>query len=174
MTRNLEIEAEQQTLADEVTGLFQTYRGPLLRYLLSLGVPVAVGEEIVQEVFLSLFRHLQEGKPRANLRGWIFRVAHNLALKERLRGVRRPQVDLDEQYPCPAPDPENSAADSQRHRRLMAVVRALPQQDQQCLHLRAEGLRYREIAEVLGISLGAVALALSRSVLKATSAEALR
>ena len=38
--------------------------------------------------------------------------------------------------------------------RLMAVVHALPEADQGCLRLRAEGLRYREIAAVLGMSLG--------------------
>jgi RNA polymerase sigma-70 factor (ECF subfamily) len=42
------------------------------------------------------------------------------------------------------------------------VVSVLPEQDRRCLILRAEGLRYREIAEVLHISLGAVALSLER------------
>jgi RNA polymerase sigma-70 factor (ECF subfamily) len=47
---------------------------------------------------------------------------------------------------------------------LQAVLRALPEQDRCCLHLRAEGLRYREIASVLGISLGSVSIALARSL----------
>jgi RNA polymerase sigma-70 factor (ECF subfamily) len=49
-------------------------------------------------------------------------------------------------------------------RRLRAVVRALPEQDRKCLFLRAEGLRYREISEILDISLGAVSLSLARSL----------
>jgi len=53
---------------------------------------------------------------------------------------------------------------SQRQNRLVAVLRALPEQDQRCLRLRAEGLRYREIADVLGISLGSVAASLSLSL----------
>jgi len=44
------------------------------------------------------------------------------------------------------------------------VVNALPEQDQSCLCMRAEGLRYREIAEALGISLGSVAASLARSL----------
>jgi len=52
----------------------------------------------------------------------------------------------------------------QRQRRLLAVVRALPEQDRECLSLRAEGFRYREIAEILGISLGSVANAMARSL----------
>jgi RNA polymerase sigma-70 factor (ECF subfamily) len=41
---------------------------------------------------------------------------------------------------------------------------ALPKQDRMCLYLRAEGLRYREIANVLGMSLGAVSTSLTRSL----------
>jgi DNA-directed RNA polymerase specialized sigma24 family protein len=67
----------------EVIVLFDLLRPPLLRYLMSLGL--ADGEEIVQEVFLALFEHLGRGGSRENLRGWLFRVAHNLGLK-RARG----------------------------------------------------------------------------------------
>lgn len=181
MEKNLEMEVESDLargraaspLAEEIAGWFETYRAPLLRYLLSLGVTPEVGEELVQEVFLALFQHLRQGKSRENLRGWIFRVGHNLALKEQLRALRRPQFRVDEQRPCLAPDPEQSATEAERRRRLWAIVQALPAMDQQCLHLRAEGLRYREIAQVLGVSLGSVATMLSRVLLKLTKAEAL-
>src|ERR1700685_4376800 len=66
----------------EVIELFEQFRDPLLRYTLSFGISVHDAEEVVQEVFLSLFRHLQLRRSRKNLRGWIFRVAHNLALKQ--------------------------------------------------------------------------------------------
>jgi len=133
-----------------------------------LGLPVQEGEEIVQEVFLSLFRHLHQGKPRQNLRGWIFRVGHNLALKRRYAAGRQflqqTEPGAFEKTQDLAPDPEQALAVKQRQARLLAVVDALPEQDRCCLHLRAEGLRYREIAEVLGISLGGVAFSLGRSL----------
>ena len=66
----------------EVILLFEQFRNPLLRYVSSLGLSVHDGEEIIQEVFLALFQHLRSGKSRRNLRGWIFRVSHNLALKQ--------------------------------------------------------------------------------------------
>jgi RNA polymerase sigma-70 factor (ECF subfamily) len=40
----------------------------------------------------------------------------------------------------------------------------LPEQSRCCLYLRAEGLRYREIAEILDMSLGSVANCLERSL----------
>jgi RNA polymerase sigma-70 factor (ECF subfamily) len=62
------------------------------------------------------------------------------------------------------PSPEDEVASDQSRRRVLAAVNGLPEQDRRCLILRAEGLRYREIAQVLDISLGAVALSLERSL----------
>ena len=160
----------------EVIQLFDEYRSRLLRYVLSIGLTAGHGEEIVQEVFLALFRHLRQGKPKDNLRGWVFRVAHNLALKARMSERTRPdRVELDEAVAAeqvdPQPNPEQQLASGQRQTRLMATVRALPERDQHCLHLRAEGLRYREIAEILDMSLGAVSISLSRSLARLERAD---
>ncbi len=164
-------------LEQEVTQLFDELRNPVLRYLLRLGLPAPDGDEIVQEVFLALFQHLRQRKPKSNLRGWVFRVAHNLGLKKRYSdGSRRTTGPVDGQGAAdfqvdPAPNPEELMAGRQRQQRLLAVVRALPEQDRCCLHLRAEGLRYREIAQVLGISLGAVSVSLQRSLARLVRAD---
>jgi RNA polymerase sigma-70 factor (ECF subfamily) len=44
------------------------------------------------------------------------------------------------------------------------VANALAEQDRRCLFLRAEGLRYRESAGILGMSLGAVTMSLARTL----------
>jgi len=146
-----------------VVAMFERHRNPLLRYLLSFRIATPDAEEIVQEVFLSLFQHLRRGKSRSNLQGWLFKVAHNLALKNRMRAQRQSPAAPEAQTDS-APDPEKQMADLQRQNRLLAVVKALPELDRCCLSLRAEGLRYREIAEVLGISLGSVANSLEKSL----------
>src|SRR5579863_9166984 len=134
----------------EVIQLFDELRSRLMRYLLALGLPAQDGEEVIQEVFLALFQHLQRGKSRQNLRGWIFRVAHNLGLKRRLARTREAANVLASDgtlvaaRPDPDENPEEQLLSSQRHQRLQSVLRALPEQDQWCLSLRAEGLRYRE------------------------------
>ncbi len=160
----------------EVIDLFDRFRDPLLRYVFSFGISVHDAEEIAQEVFLSLFRHLQLGRSRKNLRGWIFRVGHNLALKQRYANkLSLGRVVCDSgfasQQSDPAPSPEEHLSFAQRQRHLLAVVDALPETDQNCLRLRAEGLRYREIAAVLGISLGSVSLSLSRSLARLARAD---
>lgn len=163
---------DSSPLEIEVVELFDELRDRLLRYLLVLGLSVHDGEEVIQESFLLLFQHLSSGKSRQNLRGWVFRVARNLALKQRAANQSRLRriVEFDETLPEQSldrnPNPEEQLSGRQRQQRLLAVVRALPEQDQSCLCLRAEGLRYREIAKILGISLGSVAASMARSLEK--------
>jgi RNA polymerase sigma-70 factor (ECF subfamily) len=159
-------------LEQDVIALFDDFRERLLRYLSGLGLPIPDGEEIVQEVFLSLFQHLQRGKSRHNLRGWLFRVAHNLGLRRRYRNRRDGEVCAEDVAVDPAPSPEDLLLHCQAQQRLLAVVQALAEQDRRCLSLRAEGLRYREIAQILDMSLSAVSLSLARSLARiARSAE---
>jgi RNA polymerase sigma-70 factor (ECF subfamily) len=145
----------------EVIELFDRLRDRLLRYLLGFSLTVADSEDIIQETFLALFLHLKCGKSRHNLRGWLFRVAHNLALKH--QRSRRGFESISEPM-NPALNPEELFETNETQKRLMAVMLTLPEQSRCCLYLRAEGLRYREIAEVLDISLGSVASCLERSL----------
>ncbi len=157
--------ARRTDLAELIVRWFDQLRVPLLRYLSSFGLRFQDREEVLQEVFLSLFQHLDRGKSRANLRGWLFRVAHNLALKKRGRIGQTFEARAEAELAIdPAPNPENQAVNQQTQDRLLMVVDALPEQDRRCLFLRAEGLRYREIAEILDMSLGGVSMSLARSL----------
>src|ERR1700679_2972889 len=122
----------------EVIRLFDQFRNPLLRYVLSFGLSVHDAEEVTQDVFLALFRHLQRGRSRRNLRGWIFRVAHNLALKQRAANKRlQDSLDADmtiaQAKPDATPNPEEQMNSGQTMQRLRTVLRALPEQDRSCL-----------------------------------------
>jgi len=157
-------------VVEEVVELFDQSRNPLLRYLLGFSLAVPDAEDVIQEAFLALFLHLRRAKPRENLRAWLFRVAHNLALKKLQRSWRdsknisSPLVAAEESIADPALNPEDRFAASQKSKRIMAALNALPEQNRCCLRLRAEGLRYREIAEVLDMSLGSVCYSLERSL----------
>jgi RNA polymerase sigma-70 factor (ECF subfamily) len=155
----------RSAVEQELIELFDQWRDRLFRYLLGFSLTVADSEDIIQETFLALFLHLQSGKSRHNLRGWLFRVAHNLALKQQRsrRGSESISEPISESI-HPALNPEELFRTNQTQQRLMAVMLTLPEQSRCCLYLRAEGLRYREIAEVLDMSLGSVANCLERSL----------
>jgi RNA polymerase sigma-70 factor (ECF subfamily) len=122
-------------------------------------------QETIQETFLRLHLHLSAGGSRENLRSWVFRVAHNHA--------RNCQKTLRFRVAEPVPDgadptagPEQLLLEKERMERLHTAMSHLPGMERQCLHLRAEGLRYREIAEVLEIGVTTVADHLERAIRK--------
>jgi RNA polymerase sigma-70 factor (ECF subfamily) len=161
--------SSESVIEEKVIGLFDELRIPLLRYLSGFPLTPQDSEDVIQEVFLALFQSLRNGKSHQNVRGWLFRAAHNLALKKYQRSRKDNEntgllMAVEERVADPAPNPEDQFAFTQMQKRLLSVVRAMPEQNRWCLYLRAEGLRYREIAEVLDISLGSVSLYLERSL----------
>lgn len=99
----------------------------------------------MQEVFLPLFRHLNLGRSRENLRGWLFRVANNLALKRRQASKRaldrNLQLEMDVTLKIDSePSPEQQILFEQRQAQLLAAFQCLSEQDRCCLRLGAEGI----------------------------------
>jgi RNA polymerase sigma-70 factor (ECF subfamily) len=144
--------------------LFGELRAPVCRYLMSLGLASPDADEVAQEAFLRLHQHLAQHGPREqdNLRGWVFRVAQNLAHDQRRRALPRATDSLDESIQAQQTldtriGPEQRLLDAERFARLHAAMQTLPPLHQRCLRLRAEGLRYREIAGVLDVGVSTVA-----------------
>lgn len=161
------------SIEEEVLHLFDLMWKRLLGYAISFGISMQDGEDVVQETFLALFRHLQHNRSNDNLHGWLFRVTHNLAVKSRLKTYKGPVV-LDSgkrEILDPEPNPEERMLFGERYTRLQAALKVLPLEDQLCLRLRAEGLRYREIAKIIGMSLGSVSASLSRSLARLEHAD---
>src|SRR5690349_22118698 len=152
------------TIEDRVTTLFEALRGSMLGYIVSVfGIATAAeAEDITQDAFLQLHRMLQKGHAIENPRAWLFRVAHNLAIgRLKLRQFVAPLDDLEwdeisRRIPDPGMSPEQRAQRVEDFARLYIAMGRLSVQERECLHLRSEGLRYHEIAEVLGISTPAV------------------
>ncbi len=161
---------------EEVLRLFDACAPALRRYVRSCGVAPDAAEDVVQEAFLALFRHVSGGGARHNLRGWLVQVSYRLALKHRERVTRRQRREmsweshLSDLIVDPTEGPEAQVTAHEDRCRLRAVFRALPERDRQCLSLRAEGLRYRDIARTLGISLGTVAKSLTHAVTRLSNA----
>jgi RNA polymerase sigma-70 factor (ECF subfamily) len=151
---------------DTTARLYREWHAALLRYGQSLGLGQADAEDVAQDGFLKLFRHLYEDKPSDNLRGWLFRVVYHDALK---RVAKRP-VALQDEAADERLNPEARRMVRERKLQVQRVVNALSEQDRACLLLRAQGLRYREIATRLDMSLGSVANSLARSLGKLESA----
>jgi RNA polymerase sigma-70 factor (ECF subfamily) len=96
-------------------------------------------------------------------------VGHNLAVDlQRRRGVEgwAMKVVYEEARRDGAPNAEMALLQAERHRLVQAALSLLSPQERQVLELRAEGLRYREIAELMGLQVSTVTTFLLRAVRK--------
>ncbi len=155
-----------------VTVIFCELREPIYRFLVCGYCSPGEAEEVVQETFLRMYRELVAGKCIDNDRSWAYTVARNLALKQRRRDKYEPPSlavlwdDFKENVADPAPSSEEQLLGQERADQLEAVIQTLTERQLQCLQLRADGLRYREIAAALEISLWGAVEAIELAVVK--------
>ncbi len=174
LARELLLTAEGRTSEHQVkvSKIFELLWEPVCRYLILSSGSRGVAEDLAQEAFLRLYACMEKGQSVENVSAWVFRVARNLAVdhlrkKDPLNAAGTEQVEaLASGLPDPAPDAEQMVLQGEDRQRFEESLRTLSHQEQQCVFLRLEGLRYAEIAEVLGISVGNVSTYLSRGIKK--------
>lgn len=160
------------TLDEKVLVYFEQFRLPVFRYLLRKTHDTGRAEDLTQESFLRLCRHLLDHKPLENPKAWLFTVANHLAIDVARSDGNSIDLDernwreIEESRSTMQSDPESLVIQNERLDRLQMAVLNLTRLQRECLHLRAEGLRYREIAESLDISVSTVADAVRRATVK--------
>ena len=164
--------AAQMTLSDTVLELFERMRDPVYGFLLRLTHDPHETEDLTQETFLRLFRHLRDNRPLDNPRAWLFTVAHNLAVDKIRDDTHFTDLDeamwreLENSRSGVQADPEELMMRNEQLDRLHSAVLRLTGLQRRCLHLRADGLRYRDIAQLLGLSTSTVVDALRRATVR--------
>jgi RNA polymerase sigma-70 factor, ECF subfamily len=152
----------------EADTLYRELRKPLLRYLVCLGLSSDEAQDVVQDTFVSLHHHLAAGGSQENIRSWLFRVAHNQARNRQQRYDRRfaSPLEAGENLISDQTTPERAVLDKEKFQEMAKAIRLLTASEQECVFLRAGGLRYREIGEVLGRSTSTVSDTVSRAIRK--------
>ncbi len=122
-------------------------------------------EELLQDILLALWRALPSFRGEASLRTFVFRVAHNTAIRHVHKAARdRTEpglMDDDTRVEAPA---HEAALDRQTQRaRLADAIRRLPDLDREVVLLSLEGLSHRDIGEVTGLTATHVGTRLSRA-----------
>jgi len=161
---------QSRDLHQVVTQLYETHRKGIYRFLVGQGLDPAVAQEITQDVFVDLFLALRRGTSLRSEQRWLYAVAGRAAVDHWRREGRPVWVWLDSQ-PAVASTlcirettPEVQASNKERLVRMSEALRRLPKEQRLAIHLRMEGLRYREIADVLGVSTSTAAEWLSTAV----------
>lgn len=149
-----------------VADLYRQMRVPVAGYVYQLVGSAHDAEDIVQVAFLRLWDALQQDQEIRNIRSWVFRVVHNLAIDHsRHVGIARAHEQREMQAP-PRLNEASPEATAILRQEIELGLASLTERERHALLLRAEGLRYQEIAEVLGTSAGAVSVYLVRGLRK--------
>jgi RNA polymerase sigma factor (sigma-70 family) len=127
-------------------------------------------QDLFQDIALAIWKALPSFRNQSSERTFLYRIAHNRAVTHISR-TRFPYGDLDPamSMPDPSPGPEQTVAHAAQRRELQNRIATLPIGLRQVIVLALEGLENQEIADVLGLSVGNVAVRLHRAKQQLTS-----
>ena len=131
--------------------VFQQYEAKLVGYASRLVGDPDRGRDIVQDVFLRLCREAPDDRER--IASWLYTVCRNRAIdiarkEKRMRTTTEP-IDVESS----SADPATTAEQHDDTRHVAEILDQLPENQREVIRLKIEhGLKYREIAEVTGLT----------------------
>ncbi len=136
----------------EVASAYAAHSSSVTRYLTSLIRDPEAAEDLAQEAFIRLIGEVEAGRGPTNVRGWLFRVAANLAASRgrHLAVVTRRAPEIAIRENAAAPDVE--VCEMERARAVHAALARVREADREIVMLAAAGFDGSEIAARLGIS----------------------
>ncbi len=158
---------------EEFQRQYTQFRPAVIAFFRRRGFPLEEAQDLAQDTFLRAFKGLPGFRGEASLKTWLLRIAANVWRNElRARGAQKreaahvplddaPESALTEGSATRTPDGQDGPFDAlweQERRELVTrALGELPPQMQRCMQLLVTGeLKYREIADVMQISIGAV------------------
>src|SRR6267142_4544404 len=159
------LKANEDAAYDE---LVRTYNASIFHVAYRMLNDSAEASDVVQEIFLKVFRNINGFKGEAALKTWIFKIAFSeilnrlrwwkrrhrfatLSLDERQNGNGNPASDF---VADAGPTPEEILQSKERETAIQQALWRLSHEHRSILVLRdIEGFSYNEIADVLGISM---------------------
>ena len=145
----------------------EEHRGILGRVMRSFAQTSGDAADLQQELLLQLWLSVPNYAGQAKPSTWIYRVCLNTALTWRRGTARRemriePGVNLSH-VTADAASPADNASERELLGKLYAAIHVLPDFDRALVLLSLDGLPYREIAEVTGLTENHVGVALTRA-----------
>jgi RNA polymerase sigma-70 factor, ECF subfamily len=157
---------------EQILALYKEYRPRLLGYMRSLYLKWDEAEEVIQETFMELTNAVMAGRAIESMQGWVVNTAHHLAvdvIKKRVKNEDRFRDTTEFEFdtvPDPAIGPEESYLRNEQRREIMMALSRFSPQQRQCFHMRAQGLRYKDIGLALGISEQRAALVVKQVIFR--------
>ena len=117
-------------------------------------------EDCMQEVMVSLWRDFDKFEGRSSEKTWVWRVATNTMLMLKRKEVRSPQTDSIDTEGVEKKDNEPS---NENYQQLQQLIETLPEASGTVIRAFLDGFSYKEIADMTGSTVGAVAMRIART-----------
>jgi RNA polymerase sigma-70 factor (ECF subfamily) len=164
------LQANEDAAYDE---LVRTYNASIYHVAFRMLGDSSEAADVVQEIFLKVFRNIRGFRGESSLKTWIYRIALSEILN-RLRWWRRryrfSTVSLDDTgngnaiHASSGPSPQQALESKEQELAIQKALGTLSGDHRSIVILRdIEGFSYNEIAEILGISIGTVKSRLARA-----------
>ncbi|NJN14459.1 MAG: RNA polymerase sigma factor [Planctomycetes bacterium] len=152
--------------------LMRTYGGAAYRFAYRIFRDRQISEDVSQELFFKLYRNAGRYEPQGKFTTYFYKVLNNLCL-DTLRRMNRKSLPDFQSFENPVLDgmphgnvagqPEPAARLAEERRLVREAIGKLPESQRKVIVLRElEELKYREIAEVLDLSLNEVKVLIHR------------
>ena len=152
--------------------LYQRYSPDIYRFVFWLSGNRADADEITAETFARAWAGA-DGLRMKTVKSYLFMIARNLVLEGKRRSRQITELNLDTQDE--APDPERIVMGKDRLSILVRTLNTLSEIDRAAVVLRfQEGMSYREISQILGVSLSAVKVKIHRARLRLAAVKEVR
>jgi len=146
----------RELLSSSFESLFHDYWGPIYRLLLRFVISPAEAEDLALETFFRLYKHHPTPEEGFNTRGWLQRVATNLALQSIRSFKRREHYEIaagkDALDETPENQPSEILIEKEDQQFARMVLTQMNPRQAELLVMRYSGMAYKDIAAALGLS----------------------
>ncbi len=155
-----------ETATELLQRALEEFERPLLGYANSILHDVEAARDAVQDTFLKLYQQ-REGSVGSGLKPWLFTVCRNRCLDMLRKRKRISSVEIETLHTVDesAPDPVESAEREEALEDVLRFLERLPDNQQEVIRLKfQQGLSYREISSITGLSVSNVGFLLHTGI----------
>ncbi|MCB1045106.1 MAG: RNA polymerase sigma factor [Acidobacteria bacterium] len=115
--------------------------------------------DLAQEIFVRVYKHLNSYDGSSSFQAWLFALARNCCIdrirRNKVRSRFMAHVDEEAEFTCPQPTPQDLTETNNHRSMLQRALATLSEQSREMIVLKEiQGLKFREIADMLGIPEG--------------------
>lgn len=140
--------------------IVETYRDRLFGLAIGILRDRSAAEDVVQEAFIKAYKNLKGFRGDSSIYTWLYRIAVNTAHNHLRRASRRTEIDFEDVAPiieARGQNPAESTANAELGVAIDGAIQDLPPRQREVFMLHYfERMTHREIAEVLGVTEGAI------------------